>query len=69
VAIQIPAEESKLESLEPDVLKTRLASGHDIHFRAASDEGQSQDDFWKWFAAACAVCLLGEVLGLVVFRT
>jgi hypothetical protein len=69
VAVQIPAEESPLESLSPDVLKTRLASGLNIHCRAASDEGQSQDDFWKWFAAACAVCLLGETLGLLVFRT
>ena len=34
---------------------------------AAVDEGQQRDDFWKWFAVACVVCILGEMSALVGF--
>jgi hypothetical protein len=68
IAVQLPAEESDLRPFELELLKTRLASGHDVHYRAAA-EGQPSDDAWNWFAAACALCLLGELVGLLAFRT
>jgi len=69
MALHVPAEESQLERLPPQVLTGRLAGGRALHYRGASGEGQSRDDLWKWLAAACAVALLGELAALLAFRT
>ena len=68
-AVNIPAEESQLDSLPSDVLTSRLAAGRSAAYHGAIDEGQCRDDFWKWFAVACVVCVLGEISALLYFRT
>jgi hypothetical protein len=69
MAVNIPAEESQLDVLPPDVLTSRLAAGRTVVYHGIIDEGQQRDDFWKWFAVACVVCILGEVSALLIFRT
>ena len=69
IAANIPAEESQLEVLPPDVLTGRLAAGHAAAYHGAVDQSQQHDDFWKWFAVACVVCILGELSALLIFRT
>jgi hypothetical protein len=69
MAVNIPAEESQLESLPANVLTGRLAAGRAAVYHAASDEGQRRDDFWRWFAVACVGCVLGEISALLFFRT
>jgi hypothetical protein len=68
-AIEIPSEESKLEYLSPDVLRNRLAAGRQVYYRSALDEEERRDDLWKWCAAVCAICVLGELTSLIAFRT
>ena len=65
----IPPEESRLEVLPPEVLTSRLAAGRTAVYHGAADEGRRRDDFWKWFAVACVVCILGETSALLCFRT
>ena len=62
-------EESRLEPRSAEVLTGRLAGGRDLYFRTAAGEGRQRDDFWKWCAALCAVCLLGEFALLLGFRS
>jgi hypothetical protein len=69
MAVDIPAEESRLDSLPPEVLTSRLAAGRPAVYRGMIDEGQRRDDSWKWFATACVACILGEISALLVFRT
>jgi hypothetical protein len=68
-AIEIPAEESELEYLAPELIRDRLAAGREVYYRSAAAEEERRDDLWKWFAVACVVCLLGELTSLMVFRT
>jgi hypothetical protein len=68
-AVEVPPEESDLESLEPKVLKERLAADYQVYYRQADSEEDRRDDFWKWLAAACAVCMIGETVSLLVLRT
>jgi hypothetical protein len=68
-AVHVPPEESQLESIKPEVLTGRLASGRNIVFHAAEDSATRPDDFWWWLAAACVLCLLGETSALLTFRT
>ncbi len=68
-AVEIPPEESDLQSLEPRVLKERLATDYQVYYRQADSEEDRRDDFWKWLAAGCVVCLLGETISLLVLRT
>ena len=63
------AAESDLRPLSPDVIQRRLASGRSLHFRAASDPQQERDSWWSWFASLAAICLLGEVATLCLFRS
>jgi hypothetical protein len=69
LALNLPPEESQLESMKPEVLTGRLGAGRNIVFRGSEDNSQRHDDFWWWFAAASVVCLLGETSALLVFRT
>ncbi|MEN6459165.1 MAG: BatA and WFA domain-containing protein [Thermoguttaceae bacterium] len=68
-ALTIPAEESDPDPLRSKELTDRLAIGRTAAYRGAADEGQSRDDFWKWFAMACVVCVVGEISMLLAFRT
>jgi hypothetical protein len=68
-AVEIPPEESDLEGLDLKVIKERLAADYPVYYRQAESEEDRRDDFWKWLAAACAVCMLGEVVSLLVLRT
>jgi hypothetical protein len=68
MAVKVPGEESRLESLSPDVLTRRLAAGHAVACRDVAEDGQRREDFWKWLAVACIVCLLGETSALLIFR-
>jgi hypothetical protein len=68
-AMEIPAEESQLDYLAPEVLRERLAAGREIYYRSAAAEEERRDDLWKWFAVACVVCVLGELTSLIGFRT
>jgi len=69
MALNVPAEESELESLSGEVFTDRLAGGRKLYFHGAAGEGDRRDDAWKWFAVACVVCMLGEVSLLLAFRT
>jgi hypothetical protein len=69
LAVAVPAEESTLDSLPPEVLKGRLAGGRPLYCHNAAGAGQRRDDIWKWFVVACAVCMLAELTTLLAFRT
>jgi len=68
-AVTIPSRESNLNALPSSVLKDRLAAGRDVYYRSISGEGDRRDDLWKWFVAACVVCMLAEIGTLLAFRT
>ena len=66
----VPAAESDLRPLEPDVFRERLSGGRSLSFRAASiAAGEEQDMLWPWLAVACIGCLLSEIVALKRFRT
>ncbi len=69
LAVEIPPEESRLESLPPAVLKDRLAAGHNVYYQSAAAPEDRRDDAWTWLAVACVVCLLSELGVLLAFRT
>ena len=67
--VLVPPEESQLESLSPEVLRDRLAAGRNVYYRAGAGDTHPRDDAWKWFALACALCMVSEVGVLLAFRT
>ncbi len=69
MAVNVPAEESQLDGLPPEVLTGRLAAGRSMYFRGAAAADDRRDDVWKWFAVGCVVCMLGELAALLAFRT
>lgn len=69
MAVDVAAEESRLDSLSPEVLTGRLAVGRETYYRGASGDGDRRDDLWKWLAVACVTCMLGELAALLGFRT
>jgi hypothetical protein len=69
LAVNAPAEESRLETLPHDVLTARLAAGRSVVYHGATDEDRRPDDLWKWLAVACVLCILGEMSALLAFRT
>jgi hypothetical protein len=70
IAAAVPPEESDLRPLDPAVLTERLAGGRQVTYRAATGDGEEQQDrMWTWLAVACVGCLLGEVVALKMFRT
>jgi hypothetical protein len=69
LAVNLPAEESNLETLPPDVLQNRLAAGRAVYYRSASSDNEQRDDRWAWILAGCVLCLLGEIAALIGFRT
>jgi hypothetical protein len=69
LATAIPEEESELESIAPALLQGQT-SGRQVQYRTAADQAASErDDRWSWLAAACVVCMLGEIVVLRVFKT
>jgi hypothetical protein len=69
LASVIPAQASDLRTIEPDLLRRRLAGGRSVHYRAANAEDEDHDTYWSWLAVALVGCLLVEVVALKVFRT
>lgn len=68
-AVTLPAEESDLSSLPPDVIQQRLAAGQEVYYRADRDMDAERHELWKWFAVACVLAMLAEVGVLLFFRT
>jgi hypothetical protein len=68
-ACGLPPQESDLRPIDSSVLTQRLAGGRQVFFRSADNERGELDDRWTWFAGACVMCLLVEVLALKGFRT
>jgi hypothetical protein len=69
LATAAPAITSDLQSLDPDVLKTRLAGGRSISVHSADDENEHRDNLWCWALVVCCGCLLTELLVLRGFKT
>lgn len=69
LAVSIPAEESNLEPLSPDVLQNRLVGENSVYYRDAQDDEQSRDSWWTWLLVGCLACMLSEMGTLLVFRT
>ncbi len=67
--IGLPAEESQLESLSPDVLKNRLAGTLAVHYRSATGGSGRRDALWTWLLTACVVSIIGEFVSLTVLRS
>ena len=68
IPVTIPAEESRLEPLSGDVLKTRLAGGREVYYRSADVGSDRRDTSWTWFAVACLGCIFVEIAALLAFR-
>jgi hypothetical protein len=69
VVTAVPAEESDLRALTADVLQQRLAGGRNVVYRAGTAGAMGeQDTLWTWLAAACVLCVIGEVAALRLFR-
>lgn len=69
VAITTPAEESDLRVLDADVLTGRLAGERQVQFSSTVAGDQQRDDTWTWFAVACVLCMLGEIVALRSFNS
>jgi len=69
MAVNIPPEESQLESLPSDVLTTRLAAGREIYYSRQAEGNERRDDLWKWFSVACVLAMTAEITALLAFRT
>jgi hypothetical protein len=69
LATAVGAEESDLTPLAPSLLTERLAGGRTIEYHdAAHDDAEPRDELWTWLALACVGCLVGEIVGLKLFR-
>lgn len=68
-AVVVPAEESDLRTLPPDVLTDRIAAGRPTTFRGVAEKREKNDDWWVWLASLGVCCLLVEVVALKAFRT
>ncbi len=68
-AVNRPAEESDLQRMPEETLTDRQTGELDVYYRDEEGEGDGHDDFWTWLAAACAVCVMGEIVALLGFRT
>lgn len=73
VATAVPAEESDLTTIDPEVLTKRLAGGREVNFRAAGDDeiedAPNRDRTWAWLAAACVGCVIVELGVLRGFKS
>lgn len=69
LATAIPASESDLTAIDPQLLTGRLAGGRTIHFASAGRDEAKPETAWSWIAAVCAACMLLELAALKFFRT
>lgn len=71
VALALPAAESDLRPIAPDLLSQRLAYGRTTEYRAVGTDSDDEatDRFWVWCLAACSAFMTLEVLTLRYFRT
>jgi hypothetical protein len=69
VATAAPADQSDLTSLDPSVLKDRLAGGRTVEIRSPDDAAQKKDKLWAWLLSACVGCVLLEMAALRLMRT
>jgi hypothetical protein len=69
LATVIPAAESDLQSIDPDLLKGRLSGGRTVSFQLAGEDENRRDTRWAWIAVACAGCMLMEFGALKLFRS
>lgn len=69
VAVTTPPEESDLRTLDADVLTGRLAGERTVQYNSTVGDDQQRDDTWIWFAVACVLCMLGEIVALRVFNS
>ncbi len=69
LASAIPPSESDLATMEPEVLKDRLAGGRQVAFQqAGSGQAEPKDTTWAWVLAGCCACLMLELVALLGFR-
>lgn len=69
LAVTVPDDESRLDSLSPEVLTGRLAGGRETYFHSAIGQSDRRDDSWIGLAVACVICMLGELAALLALRT
>ena len=67
--VSIPAEESQLETLSAEVLKTRLGGGRNVGFQSAAGGEETRDNAWTWLLAGCLGAMLVEIGALITYRT
>ncbi|MCE9546280.1 MAG: hypothetical protein K8T25_12260, partial [Planctomycetia bacterium] len=67
--VSIPAEESQLDTLSPDVLTKRLGGGRSVGYTSASGPEESRDLAWTWLLVGCVMTMVVEIGALVGFRT
>jgi hypothetical protein len=68
LSVNLPGEESDLESLPPEVLRDRMGGGKHVYYHRAFGESERSDDAWKWFAAVCVACMIGEIGAMLAFK-
>jgi hypothetical protein len=66
LASAIPASEADLQTMDPAILKTRLASGRHVAFTTADNDEPANDTAWSWSLVGCAACVLAELALLKV---
>jgi hypothetical protein len=69
LASAVPAQEADLQSIDPAVLKDRLAGGRTVAYQNVGEDDQQRDTRWAWLAAMCAACMICEFGALKLFRT
>jgi len=69
ISLEVPPEESQLDTLPLQVLKERLGGGRDVYVRQAGAEAERRDDLWTWLLTGCVAALLAQLAALLVFRT
>lgn len=69
VAIELPPDESDLRAIDRELFSGRLSGGRSVHFEKSQSDQDRRDDTWPWLAAACVLCMLGEIAALRLFRT
>jgi hypothetical protein len=67
--VSIPAEESQLETLSPEVLEERIGGGRNVGYVSAAGGEESHDKGWTWLLAACLLTMFIEIGALAGFRT
>jgi hypothetical protein len=69
IACALSADESDLRPIDPELFRNRLSGGRTVSFHDAAKPDEAWEDFWVWLALVGAVCLLGELVVLKIFRT